>query len=253
MKPKIVVIDSGLGGLTIFKQLIAQTSNIHFVADNKHFPYGTKKTSELVNIIDRLIHYFLNNQYDKVILACNTASLIYDKYLRYKYKNEVITIIDSTIAEIENIYNLSHVGIIATNKVIESNIYQDYIKRKYQIRTTTIACSELVNLCENYDKLKINAFIKQHFSIFKENKIDALILACTHFNIIEKEIDRFFKHEVPLICSGYGLSKQLKLSYLCFMCGRNQIFLTNNHKNYVEKIRYLFPEFKNIKIKSLNI
>ena len=251
MKPKVAFIDSGIGGLTLFSKFM-HFSNITYVADNRFFPYGVKKESELINIIDRLIFYFLNKHYDKVILSCNTASYIYIKYLRYKYKDSVVSIIESTVNDLENYQNIKNVGILATDKVVQSNIYEKLIVSKYQVKTFSLALSELVSLVENNDQVLIDKFLEDNLTLLV-GKIDVLILACTHFNIIEENINRIFKGKIPIICSGYSLINRLKNNLLCLSCCREKIYLTNFNEDYVKKIHNLFNELKNIEIKSLNI
>jgi len=253
LKPRIALIDSGIGGLSIFNQFIRHLGCVTYLADNKFFPYGTKKDSELINIVDRLIFYFLNQQYEKVILSCNTASLVYQKYLKYKYQDSVVSIIDQTIDDLENIKHLNHVGIIATDHVIESNIYSDLIKQKYEIESTSLKASDLVSSCEKNDQKAIKKYLHTHFHVFKEKEVSALILACTHFNLIENEIKAYFDGKVPIICSGYSILDQFRLNDLCLMCSQNIIFLTNYQKSYVDKIKFLFKDLKNIEIKELNI
>ncbi len=252
MRQRIALIDSGIGGLTIYQQFIKHLPNITYLADNRYFPYGTKKDSDLINIIDRLIFYFLNHHYQYVVLACNTASYIYMKYLRYKYKDSVISIIDSTIDSLNEYDNLQHVGIIVTNQVADSDIYAKKIKERFGINTTTIAASDLVSLCENNDQEAISSYISNHFQILKDLRVDALILGCTHFNLIEKEISAFFEG-IPIICSGYAILDKLMQNDLCLMCSQNMIYLTNYEDTYVNKIRNVFKDLKKIKIKSLNI
>ncbi|QVK18982.1 aspartate/glutamate racemase family protein [Mycoplasmatota bacterium] len=253
MKERIAIIDSGIGGLPIFNQFIRHITCVTYLADNKFFPYGTKDDIELINILDRIIFYFLNHRYQKVVLACNTASYIYHKYLKYKYKDCVVSIIEDTIDDLNGINHLCNVGIVATNHVVKSNIYSDLIKEKYPVETITLPASELVKLCEENDKTGIEDFIKNHFHVFKTKNIDALILGCTHFNLIEKEISNFFNNQIPIICSGYSLINQFIQNDLCLTCGRNMIYLTDYQKKYIDKIKFLFKDLRNIKIQALNI
>ncbi len=253
LKGRIAIIDSGIGGLTIFNQYIQRFTGITYLADNKYFPYGTKTDSELINIIDRIIYYFLHHDYELVILACNTASLIYEKYLKYKYHAQVISIIDSTINDLYGITPLNQVGIIATNQVVSRNIYTDLILKKFTTKTTNLPASELVTLCEENDQSGILLYIKSHFHIFKDPKIDALILGCTHFNIIQQAISDYFNGEIPIICSGYSLIKHFQDSNLCLNCNQNKIYLTDYQASYAKKIKKLFKDLKNIEIQSLKI
>ncbi len=247
------MLDSGIGGLTLFNQFIKHLNCVTYLADNRYFPYGIKEDVDLINIIDRLIFYFLNRQYKKVILACNTASYVYHKYLKYKYKDLVVSIIENTVDDLENVKKLNRVGMIATKQVVESHIYDDLIYQKYQVQTISKAASELVCLCENNNTELIKQYLQNHLQDFKKENIDVLILGCTHFNLIEKEIKDFFNHQLPVICSGYSIVNQFILNDLCLMCNKNKIYLTKYEQIYVEKIKRLFNDLKNIKIQALNI
>ncbi|HEY8364487.1 MAG TPA: aspartate/glutamate racemase family protein, partial [Haloplasmataceae bacterium] len=184
---------------------------------------------------------------------CNTASNIYSKYLAYKYQDNVIPIIDITISELSKYRNIEHVGIIATNQVIQSGIYEKKIKNQYQVKTTSLAGSDLVELCENYQIDKIRIYLKTYFNKFKQDKIDTLLLGCTHFNLIKNEINEYFDGEVRIICSGYAFPDLISKNYLCYSCGENIIYLTDYNEAYVNKIKTLFGELKKVKIMSLNI
>ncbi len=255
MKERIAIIDSGIGGLTVFNYLLKfdNNANITYLADNKNFPYGNKSDTELIRIIDRIIVYFLTNNYQKIIIACNTASLIYNKYLKEKYYEFVFPIIESTIKNLENIKNLKNIGVIGTDYIINSKVYEKLIKKDYSVNTFSLACYKLIEYCENNDKDKINDYIKENFNYFKNNKIDTLVLGCTHFNTIFSEINDYFYNNVNIISSGYSLVHNIKQSDFCAMCCRKKIYLTNYQTEYVNKIKNVFPILNNIQIKALNI
>lgn len=255
MKGKIAIIDSGIGGLTVFNHFLESNNNanITYLADNLFFPYGIKKDYELINIIDRIIFYFLNNNYQKVIIACNTASLIFSKYLKYKYNGFVIPIIDSTIKDLNNIKNLKNVGIIGTDYIINAKVYEKLIKKRYNVNTYSLACYKLIEYCENYDKDKIHKYIKENFNYFKVNKIDTLVLGCTHFNTIYDEMVDYFDNNINIICSGYSLVNEIEQSDICAMCCQRKIYLTNLQDEYVNKIKNVFPNLNKFEIKALNI
>lgn len=255
MNEKVAIIDSGVGGLTVFQQLLwlNMDNDITYLADNKLFPYGLKKDYELINIIDRLIHYFLQLNYHKIILACNTASYIYNKYLKYRYQGLVYSIIESTINDLTLIPSCKRVGIIATDNTIKSRIYQTEILKQFKVEIFPFEANELVRLCESFDQKGISNYLKHNFNYFKEMKIDTLILGCTHFNNISSLVADFFDHKVRLICSGYSLIDAKKKSLENNGIHSHLIYLTDYTEEYSEKIKKNFPILKNIQIEELNI
>lgn len=246
----IIVYDSGLGGLSLFKLLKEKGVKLSYLADNKFFPYGTKNDGELIKIIERVIDYLLNKGYHKIILACNTASTIYMKYLDKRYNKVVVPIIMSTIKELEKYPNVKTVGIIATNNVAKNDLYGDLIRDTYKLKTITIPCSDLVDLCEQMDRNKIIAYMQEHFQELNK-EIDALILGCTHFNLIEEEIKAFFNARIPIILSGRALLDELELN--CEENSNEYIYLTSYNEEYIKKILYLHPTLTSCKFESLNI
>lgn len=251
MKGSLVVYDSGLGGLSLFKLLRERVHHLVYVADNQYFPYGTKTDFELISIIERIIMYLLDRGAEKIILACNTASTIYMKYLESRYNGKVIPIITSTIKELEKYPEIKTVGIIATNNVAENDLYGRLIRSSYGLRTITIPCSDLVDLCERMDREQINLYMKEHFTELNK-EIDALILGCTHFNLIEQEIKAFFNAQIRLILSGKALLDEIEINNPNHQYD-DYIYLTNYNEDYITKILTLHPHLINCKFASLKL
>ncbi|MDF2700516.1 MAG: murI [Haloplasmataceae bacterium] len=252
----VVIIDSGIGGLTVYNHLIELNVNTHvtYLADNRFFPYGTKNDNELKIIIERILNYFTYHNYKHLFLACNTASVIYNKYFINKYPVNVYPIIENTVDEILKLPYCKKIGVIGTNKTIEECVYQNRIKQLVDVEVIAIPCSDLVMLCEKYDEDKIREYINKYFMIFKEKQIDTLILGCTHFNVISKILDEYFEHNIKIICSGYALIESLNNSVLTNNINNNcSIYVTNRKHNYNEIVNVLFPKLKNKKIEYLEL
>ena len=212
MKDKIVVFDSGLGGLNIYNALCNKYPNENYVyfADELYLPYGTKSIDFLKQRIKGIIEYFKDAK--AIIIACNTASSIY-ALLDIDYDN-VYEIIDVTSQYAYRKSNNKRIGIIATNLTIELGMYQNKL---LSLNATPYALkySELVNFIENrinlsdeeYLKL-VNESLNEKFKFFEDTNIDTLICGCTHFGYL---IDEYKKH---LNVANYITSEEAMIDYL---------------------------------------
>ncbi len=158
---KIGIIDSGIGGLTIFNKLIKKfpKHSFYYVADKQNFPYGKKSKEELTGYLDDILSVF--NDFDLILIACFTASTIIDKS---NYKFKIITVVDVINNYFEK--NDEVFSIIGTEHTINSDIFiKDFIQK--------IDGSELIK--------KIELGLKYDHQWL--NKVEeVLILGCTHFN-----------------------------------------------------------------------
>lgn len=222
---KLAIIDSGIGGLTIVNYLneLNEDICITYVRDNEYFPYGTKTNDELIYIIDRIINNLVKQNFNYIIIACNTASYIYSKYLSGKYSCHVFPIITATVLDLNK--NSKRVGVIGTNKTIESNIYEETIQAVSKTEVFSLACQELVELCELQDIPKIKRYVEEKFGVFKNEKIDTLILGCTHFNSIYDILNDYFDYKVNIINSGYSLVRKF-INLDLMKCNVNKIYNT---------------------------
>lgn len=208
MGEQVAIFDSGMGGLSLF-QYYKQLSNpyLSFYADNKNFPYGNKEHQVLIDIVKEMIIQ-VKSIYDVMIIACNTASIIYEQYL--KQEQGIYTIIDHTVMDILSHVKGNKIGIIGTQNTIRSAVYQNkLLNQKPELQLITQECSELVSYCENVDIQSIQAYIKQHLQIFKEEEVDTFVLGCTHFNFFKPLFETYLGPSVQIISSGFELIRQL--------------------------------------------
>lgn len=221
MKDKIVVFDSGLGGLNIYKTLTNKHPNENYIyfADELYLPYGTKSVEFLKQRIRSIIEYFKDAK--AIVIACNTASSIY-RLLDLNYPN-VYEIIDVTSQYAYNTSKNKRIGVIATDLTIELGMYQDALN-KLNAKVFPLKYSELVDFIEGKDQYSeeeylriVNESLKDKFSFFKDSDIDSLICGCTHFGFL---IDEYKKH---LTVSNYVISDDAVCEFL-----ENKIKFTNN-------------------------
>lgn len=223
MKNKIGIFDSGVGGLTVLKSLSDKYKCIDYIyiGDNKYCPYGDKTKEELLNYAKRMVNYFIEKGISIIVIACNTSCSQTLDELKQIYKNiTFIGVIDSTI-DIFLKSKKNNVLVIGTSATINSNIYESKIKEKNKnIKITSLATPKLVPLIENMEMTKkvLNEYLKPY------NNIDSIILACTHYKLIEKEIDK----NIKVINSSDSIVNTIKNYIIESTTGSIKIYTTGN-------------------------
>lgn len=200
IKLKIGIFDSGLGGLTVLKQIIKNHPNCeyYYFGDNINIPYGNKTKEQLTILVDRIIKFLLTKDVDIIIIACGTvSSTLYDDL---DYGIPIYNIIYNTIDYI-NESNYKKIGVIATENTINSKIFNDKINRE----VVGISCPLLVTYIEQ--DLKADSLIKSYLKLM--GPVDAIVLGCTHYPIIADKIKHYAK--VPLIDMGEVLSQNIHI------------------------------------------
>jgi len=189
---KIGVFDSGIGGLTILKELLSLRPNNQYIyyGDNINLPYGEKSKEELIKIGDNIINYFINQNVNLIILACGTMSSVIDKS---KYKVKIIDIIEPTVEYLKGI-NTKSVLLLGTTRAIEEGIF----KRKLEENNILVydkACPKFVLILENKIKENIDIVIDEYLKEFKYKSFQHIILGCTHFSLIDNKISEYLNVE----------------------------------------------------------
>lgn len=214
----IGIFDSGIGGLTVanaVSRVLPQESIVYF-GDTAHLPYGDK-SKELIKkfslgITDFLLH---QKKCKTVVIACNTASAAAYENIRDQYVGSIpiFNVIDPIIEAIVADDNIHKVGLIATKTTIDSGVYQEKLsRRKPNIQYVSLATPMLVPMIEEgfaNDNIS-HALIHNYLQHPSFKNIDALILGCTHYVMIKKEIDAFFKGQVKLFDSTDIVAQKLK-------------------------------------------
>ena len=223
MKNKIGIFDSGVGGLTVLKSLSDKYKCIDYIyiGDNKYCPYGDKTKEELLNYAKRIVNYFIEKGISIIVIACNTSCSQTLDELKQIYKNiTFIGVIDSTI-DVFLKSKKNNVLVIGTSATINSNIYESKIKEKNNnIKVTNLATPKLVPLIENMKMTKeaLNEYLNPY------NDIDSIILACTHYKLIEKEIDK----NIKVINSSDSIVNTIKNYIIESTTGSVKIYTTGN-------------------------
>ena len=211
MNGKIGMFDSGLGGLSVLKEIIKILPNedILFYEDSFHNPYGEKSESELLNITSKAVEYLLNHDCKIIVIACNTATTSCMKKLREKYPN---TIFIGTVPAIKVAYdnNFKNTIILSTPYTTKSKRVEELIHDYKSIDQNIINVSgeNLAHLIEIDNKEEIKKLLHRVLDQYKE-KADSLVLGCTHYSLIKDEIKEVLPNTV-LLDGCLGVAKEVK-------------------------------------------
>lgn len=217
--PRILVFDSGVGGLSVAREIQQRLplSPLVYASDNAFFPYGTKGEAELIARVDLVIGaLLLVYPADILVIACNTASTLALPHLRSKLGLPIVGVVPA----IKPGALLSHTGVIgllATPATI-ARPYTHELIREYATDCTVISLgsSELVQIAEQklrgeaIDMNAINRIAQELMSADQAEKMDVLVLACTHFPLLKDELAQHLPGHLRLIDSGAAIARRVE-------------------------------------------
>ncbi len=214
----IAIFDSGVGGLSIYQRIKLKLPDCKyvFVSDNEAYPYGTKSEDELLQRVPEVVARIIKQyQPDILIVACNTASTVVLPLLREQFKLPIVGVVPA-IKPACKISKTKHIGLLATPGTIKRS-YTELLIKQYaaDCTITKVGSSKLVELAEQklYGGIVDLDILKAEVSsILNDNLIDIVVLACTHFPLLNNEIRSLFNvnnHKIELINSGDGIAKRV--------------------------------------------
>lgn len=222
MQP-IGVFDSGYGGLTVLHELVDQLPQYDYLylGDNARTPYGNRSFETVYRYTLECVQWLLKQNCPLIILACNTASA---KALRTIQQHNltfldpharVLGVIRPTTEIIGQHSTTGHVGILATSGTVQSGSYVIEIEKFYpQLHVAQEACPMWVPLIENGEHLSNGAdyFVQKHINaiLSRDPKIDTLLLACTHYPLLQEKIKKVLPEGISVIAQGAVVAHSLQ-------------------------------------------
>ena len=214
----IGIFDSGIGGLTVahaIRNRLPHESIVYF-GDTAHLPYGDKSEASIQAYSVKIADVLLRKGCKVIVIACNSASsAAYDLLTEYVQKEaKVINVIDPMVELVTHQFNGKRVGLIGTKRTVQSGIYGKKIKAANKgIILQSLATPLLAPMIEEgYFNNKISHDIIESYLLDPAlREIDALILACTHYPLIENEISSFYKEKVTILDSSEVVARALEM------------------------------------------
>ncbi|MCA1762072.1 MAG: glutamate racemase [Cryomorphaceae bacterium] len=247
----IGVFDSGIGGLTVASALskVLPGEQLIYFGDTVHLPYGEKSAAAIRSYASGIGKFFIAQNCKAVVIACNTASAVATRTMTklLTSKIPVINVIDPTANFVAAQYKTGKIGVIATKATVNSRIYAKRIEKKNpNLKVTMLATPLLVSMVEegffnnNISQAIINAYLEKS----NLRDIQALILGCTHFPLIKKEVSGYYKGKTRVIDSS-----ELVAEFTKAVLAKNNILNGGKaaaHRFYVSDLTTSFTESTHI-------
>lgn len=244
----IGVFDSGIGGLTVAREIMRQIpkETIVYFGDTARVPYGNKSQKTIVSYARQIVKFLQTNDVKAIVIACNTASAFAFELIANEVSIPVIEVVKPGAKAAAETTKNGNVGIIGTEGTINSRIYNTYLKEiNPTINVFGKACPLFVPLVEEgwlEDPVTVEV-AKRYMRDLQSYNIDTLVLGCTHYPLIRKIIGEIMGKEVTLVNPAYETARSLK--EVLEKKGINSELLAKDHKFYVSDGADKFRKFAN--------
>lgn len=225
----IGVFDSGIGGLTVVKELIRQLPNesIMYFGDLKRMPYGSRSKEEIIDFSLEISKFLISKNVKMIVIACNTATAYAVNILNDLLDIPVIGIIEYGAKLASEITKNNKIGIIATEATIESGEYVKTIKQISELSVYTQKCPLLVPLIEREKYKNLDTILKSYIEPLVAKNIDTLILGCTHYPIIKSKIEKLYS-DLNIVDPASELVRNVKI-----ILNKNDMLSENENSSYI--------------------
>ena len=203
----VAVFDSGLGGISVLRELVRTLprENYLYFGDSLHAPYGTKTPQEVVDLSLQAADRLLSQGAKALVVACNTATSAAIRTLRKTYPDLSIVGTEPAIKPAVERHPGGRILMLATAMTVQEEKFQ-HLKAQYddQAQIIPIACSGLMEYVEQgvLRGAEVEGYLLDKLEPYLKVPIDAVVLGCTHYPLLEEVIGDFMGPDVTLIDSG---------------------------------------------------
>jgi len=261
----IGIFDSGIGGLTVANAILKRLPNerIIYFGDTAHLPYGDKSAKAIQSYCESITHFLIGKGCKMVVVACNTASAVAFREVKKICGKEVLSenVIDPVVKHLGDSESTKRVGIIGTKRTVSTRAYTKRIQKQYeQMDTSELATPLLAPMIEEgfFNNKISQTIINSYLSRKTLDDIDTLILACTHYPLIQAEIHNYYKDQVRIIDSAGAVADsvhekliQQELLNISSVPSKHEFFLSDFTNSFEETARIFFPGQP--KLKEMNL
>lgn len=211
----IGVFDSGVGGLTVAREIMRQIPNerIVYFGDTARVPYGSKSKDNIIKFSRQIIRFLQTENVKAIVIACNTASSLALDEMQQEFDLPILGVVKpGAKVAVETTAN-KRIGLIGTEANIRSGVYTRYIKSlDDEAKVFEKACPLFVPLVEEgwlHDDITLQV-ASRYLEELKEKDIDTLIMGCTHYPLIRSTIRKVMGDKVNLVNPAYETAIELK-------------------------------------------
>ena len=211
----IGVFDSGVGGLTVAREIMRQIPNERMIyfGDTARVPYGSKSRETVTKYSKQIVRFLKEQKVKAIVVACNTASAYALEAIEKELDIPIIGVVKPGARVAAETTKNKKVGVIATAGTIQSRIYTEYIQGiEKDIQVIGKACPLFVPLVEEglLEDPVTDEIATRYLNELKDINIDTLILGCTHYPLIRSTVGRIMGDEVTLVNPAYETARELK-------------------------------------------
>ncbi len=246
----IGIFDSGIGGLTVanaVKKVLPNESVLYF-GDTEHLPYGEKSADAIQQFSKRITEFLIRKGCKLIIIACNTASSVaYDIVRLTAQEIPVINVIDPVVKHVAANCQDCHIGVIGTKGTTNSQVYPKKLHLlNDKADVTSLATPLLAPMIEEgfFNDQLSQTVINSYLNKPQLKDIDKLILACTHYPLIQKDIQDYYQGKVDIIDSASQVAESVKVllekKYLLSNQKAKYQFFVSDYTDSFEKSAKIF-------------
>lgn len=231
----IGILDSGVGGLTIWREIVKELPNEStvYLADSKNCPYGERSEDDIYRLAKRLIEFLIDKKVKLIVLACNTITVFCIDKLRIDFPDiPIVGTVPAVKIAAQHSRN-KKIGILSTESTAKSK-YQKNLIKKFAKDCFVInkGDSELVPYIEKGDTKSegLKKILRDTLKEFLEKHVDTIALGCSHFPFLRVEIGEVMGQKVKILDSGKAIARQVKR----VLTNNNSLTLSNrpSHRFY---------------------
>jgi glutamate racemase len=259
----IGIFDSGIGGLTVANAIknILPNENIIYFGDTEHLPYGEKSKKAIQSFSHKIINFLINKNCKIIVIACNSASSVAEETLaNISTSTTILNVIDPVVSEVAKICYKKNIGVIGTKATIKSGIYEKKIKEVCNgAKISSLATPLLAPMIEEgfINEAISNTVITNYLSNSKLTNIDNLILACTHYPLIQKAIKNYYSDRVEMIDSANIVAKYVENQLAeDNLLNKNKVtehhfYVSNYTQSFERSAKFFFKD--DVKLKEIDL
>jgi len=206
--------DSGVGGISVLKEAVKfmRSESYIYYGDSINAPYGTKDIDTIKELTFKGIEFLYNKGVKAIVVACNTATSAAIKDLREKYKDIPVIGIEPAVKPAVKFNKGGQILIMATPATLSQSKYFNLIKEyKVEDKIVSLPCEGLAEIIEdgNISGDVVKNYLKSKLKGIDTASVETVVLGCTHYPFIKKEINNIFGPETPVIDGSCGTVKRL--------------------------------------------
>jgi glutamate racemase len=248
-KQPIGLFDSGIGGTSIWKEVVKlmPNENTIFLADSKNAPYGQKTPEEIITLCIKNTDLLISKGCKLVVVACNTATTNAIDFLRKHYKDIHFIGIEPAIKPAALYSRTGAIGILATKGTLSSKLFEKTAREYTQnIKTIEQVGEGLVQLIEEGDLKSpvLRRLLNGYLRPMLDYNIDHLVLGCTHYPYLIPQIKEIVGEQVKIIDSGEAVARQTKAILNKYTLS-NQVNIASHHQFYTNSNAEVLTHFLN--------